>query len=108
MAITATNAKYSGRQPSAPTYVDCIDVLCDALYPAGGWPLSLTTLLPNGVEVIAVLAEVKDATGGFVLQYDRATSKLLAFECAAAGNPLAEISGAELNAQTVRLVVLSR
>lgn len=105
MAITATNIARAGKAPSAPTFVDFIDVTCDGAYPGGGWPLDLTSYLAKGATVLEVLAET--TAGGYVCKYNRATSKLMAFECAAAGSPVAEISGAELNAAVVRLTVLS-
>jgi hypothetical protein len=88
--------------------VDIIDVTCDGAYPGGGWPLALTSYIAPSAQVIAVLVEPAEATGGFVLKYDRTNSKLMAYECAGAGAAMSEISGAELNAAVVRLVVLSR
>lgn len=107
MAISAANAGRMGKQPSAPTFVDFVDVTCDNVYPGGGWDLDLTDYLPHGATVMEVHAPPHVATG-YVPVYDRTNSKLVILESGGATNPLVDLTtAAAMDGEVVRLTVLS-
>lgn len=105
MAISVANAARAGKAPSAPTFVDFIDVTCDNAYPAGGWPLDLTSYLPNGATVLEVLAQTVDPTG-YIPVYNKTTEKLEIWQ--GATGVLVDLSTATaMDGEVVRLTVLS-
>lgn len=117
MAISQENAGRAGGQPSAPTFVDVVDVTLDNSYPVGGWPLDLETavdgagdlVLPKGTTILAVqVADAVEPSTGYILTYDLPNKLLKAWECNGATNPTAVLStAAALDGLVVRLVILS-
>lgn len=108
MAITVTNESRGGKSPSAPTFVDEINILCDNTYPAGGWEVGLAAKLPSNAAVLAAFVDDVELTG-YQFQYDRVNDKLMVFECKGAVGAMTELATATaLNGKNVRLIVVSR
>ena len=118
MALAQENAGRGGKQPSAPTFVDVIEVTLDNSYPGSGWPLDLATavdaagdlILPYGTTILSVVvADAIEPSTGYALTYDLPNKLLKAWECAAATNPLTDLSTATaLDGLVVSLIVLSQ
>lgn len=106
MAITAVNSGRAGKAPSAPTFVDIVDVTCDDSYPAAGWPLDLTDYLPIGATVLEVLAQSVHPSG-YLPVYNKTSSKLEIWQ--GATGVLVDLTTADaMDGLVVRLTVLSQ
>lgn len=109
MAITVSNTQRGGGMPSAPVFVDEINILCDDSYPAGGWVLGLADYLPAGATILAAYVDDHQELTGYQFIYDRDNDKLYVLECAAATNPMAELAtAAALDGKNLRLIVISK
>jgi len=79
MAITLTNAESHGERPNQPVFMHRATVLFDTAYPTGGETLGLSSILPDGANVIFVAAEHQ---AGYDFVYDYANDKLKAIDMA--------------------------
>ncbi len=101
MAIANPTLDYkAGERPSAPTMLLNVSFDGDANYPAGGTAGFKASVLaackaanpPLNIDVTNVVAVLGVKTGGYKIEYNRSTDKLLVFWCAAAGSPMAEVT----------------
>lgn len=95
----------AGQKPSAPTFVDVVDVEGEASYTTGGLVIGLQALIGEGKTILGVLIPYVvgngDAKWG---QYDAANDKLIALTAAGA-----EVTATtDLTGQVLRLYVLSQ
>lgn len=104
--------------PSQPTFVDDISFALDASYPANGYtglPAALQAAFQSASypfpgqqprTIVDILGQAD--LSGYVAVWDQVHQSVRIFQCASAGNPLAEVTpGTDLHTVTLRLRVLS-
>jgi len=101
MALTVTVAAGIGEVPTAPTFVDRINVVGENPYVAGGFPLGLATLLPGKTIIGATSGAQIGSDWGYV--YDRTNDKLIVYIISTG----AEAGAIDLSTLDVDLLVFS-
>jgi hypothetical protein len=101
MAIANVEHKYlAGERPSAPLIAAVVEFDGDAAYTTGGtagFKTSVQTALTTaGIKIgtTNVIGVFGIDTKGYQVAYDRTNDKLIIRQCAASGNPMAEVSAA--------------
>ncbi len=103
MALTITAQAEAGAQPSAPTFVDRVQVVFDASYPTGGELFDPTSVIGAGKTLVGV-PPVIDIAGAKIVVWDRANGKLQIV-----GQDLVEVAGAsDQSGVDVEVIVLSQ
>lgn len=95
----------AGKAPSAPTFIDTVDVEGEASYTTGGLVIGLAALIGAGKSIQAVHVAPKIANANAKNgEYDAANDKLIAI--LASGAEVAATT--DLTGQVLRLTVISR
>lgn len=107
MALSYAAGTLAGGKPSAPTFIVPVTVTLDDSYASGGWALDFTGYIPAGAAVVGVVCPAVEVGTGYVLAYNAATGKLMAFEEADSAGGLGELdTAAALSAAEVVLLVI--
>jgi hypothetical protein len=90
---------YSIVRKNALAHRVVVDITADAAYPAGGWPLSNTSMgvlsTPD-----AINAEVRTAQG-FLPEWDQANNKLKMWKSAAGATAFTEAASADITTSVI-------
>ena len=80
-----------------------VDITLDASYSAGGWTITAANLNLNTLYHLEPPAAGIGSSLGYVLRWDHAAGKLLAFEGnASAGTGMQEMDAGDLNGEVIR------
>ncbi len=104
-AEDVTPVEIAGQKPSAPLFVDTVDVEGEASYTTGGLVIGLAAVIGEGKTILAVLIPFTLANANAKHgEYDAANDKLIALDGAGA-----QVAGAvDLTGQVLRLTVISQ
>lgn len=103
MALTVT--KLFGPSGAGGRWESVFNVAGDTSYPTGGWPLTKNQLGASANDPTAVVLVVNQGLG-YLLVYDNANQKLLAYRQTAATSALVEVPNAtNISAATANVVV---
>jgi hypothetical protein len=100
---------------TAPIFIDQLTFAGDGTYPAGG-TAAFTTFFKTALEAAdmhsagrEILSIVQVDASGYVLRYDKANDKLMAFESdnGGADGPLQESTTANMSGVTFRVMITS-
>lgn len=107
MALTVASINSDGLDADVwgRTRVRIVDVTFDNSYPTNGESFAPSDVGLHEIDAVIVTGD----TGGYVVQYDRANEKLVAYEAGADGAALDEVANTtDLSSVTITAIAIGR